>query len=45
MGCHKAGKMVKEEALSALCRMGKAYGRFSGNQRSVQETEHPGIDA
>jgi hypothetical protein len=33
---HKAGKMVKEEALSALCRMGKARVRFSGNQRNVK---------
>jgi hypothetical protein len=36
MGCHKAGIMVKEEALSALYRMGKAHGRFSGNQRNVK---------
>jgi hypothetical protein len=32
--------MVKEEALSALCRMDKAHGRFSGNQRNVKGRQY-----
>jgi hypothetical protein len=40
MGCHKADRMEREEALSALCRMGKAHGRFSGNQRNVKGRQY-----
>jgi len=40
MGCHEAGKMVKEEVESLLYRLDKAHGRFSGNQRNVKGRQY-----
>jgi len=40
-----AGRLVRGEVESALCRMGIAHARFSGNPRSAQETAHPEIAA